>query len=615
MRDGTAELVLVNGKVRTPGHRSGFARALAVRGGTIVAVGGDDEIGELVGPGTRVIDLGGRLALPAFGDAHVHAVAGGLESLRCNLLGLRARHETLDAVAAYCAGLAPGAWVLGGGWTMAAFPGGLPIAADLDAVTGGRPAFLPNRDHHSAWVNSAALAVAHVDAGTADPQDGRIERDSRGRPAGTLHDGAMRLVAEYVPAASAAELTAGLLAAQAHLHSLGITRFQDACVGAAGELGIPDVFDTYRRAADDGLLTSQVVGALWWDRRRGLGQVDDLLARRERAASGAFRATTVKLMLDGVCETFTAAMSAPYLDGHGHPTGDGGRLFIEPEMLASAVRLLAAEGFQLHFHAIGDLAVSAALDALEALPAGPRRAARHHVAHLQFIRPADLDRFGALDVAANFQPLWACAEPQMEELTLPFVGPERARLAVPDRVACPPGSSARVRQRLADIQCRSAAGDARRGEPGAVLAARHRWRACPRDPVHALAGDRPRRRAGGVHFRCRLGEPRGGRDRVARRGDAGRRGRIRPGPVRDPGRLDRRRLGGVDAVGRGGRARGRRVVVSYPDFQPAPNQGARPDLYELENRAMDPDHLVLDAMRELAPWAGKTLLDLGCGSG
>jgi predicted amidohydrolase YtcJ len=421
-----ADLVLVGGKVRTPAHPSGFVQALAVRGGTILAVGADDEIRDLAGPGTRVIDLRGRLALPAFGDAHVHAVAGGLESLRCNLLGLRSRHDTLAAVAAYCSGLPAGGWVLGGGWTMAAFPGGLPTAADLDAVTGGRPAFLPNRDHHSAWVNAAALAIAGVDASTQDPPDGRIERDDHGRPAGTLHDGAMRLVADEVPPASPAELTAGLLAAQAHLNSLGITRFQDACVGSAGELGIPDVFDTYRRAADDGLLSCQVVGALWWDRHRGLDQIDDLLARRERAADGPFRATTVKLMLDGVCETFTAAMSAPYLDGNGHPADHEGKLFIEPETLAAAAGRLAAEGFQLHFHAIGDRAVSTALDVLEALPAGPRRAARHHLAHLQFIRPADLDRFAALDAVANFQPLWACAEPQMEELTLPFVGPERA---------------------------------------------------------------------------------------------------------------------------------------------------------------------------------------------
>ena len=423
-RDGQADLVFTGGKIRSPAHPSGFVPALAIRGGLIQAVGTDEEIGQVTGPRTRVVELRGRLALPAFGDAHVHAVAGGLESLRCNLLGLRTRADTLATVAAHCAGLDPDAWVLGGGWTMAAFPGGLPVAADLDSVTGGRPAFLPNRDHHSAWVNTVALERAGVDERTPDPPDGRIERDAAGRATGVLHDGAMRLVAALVPPAGAAELRAGLLAAQAHLHSLGITRFQDACVGAAAEIGLPDVFDTYRRAAEDGALTCHVVGALWWDRARGLGQIDDLLARRERAGQGGgrFRATTVKLMLDGVCETFTAAMSAPYL-GRG---GERGRLFIDPGPLREATGRLAAEGFQLHFHAIGDRAVSAALDALAALPAGPRRAARHHVAHLQFIAPADMGRFRALDAVANFQPLWACNEPQMEELTLPFVGPERA---------------------------------------------------------------------------------------------------------------------------------------------------------------------------------------------
>ena len=418
-----ANLVLTGGKVRTPVHPSGFAPALAVRDGLIQAVGTDEEIRPLAGRGTRVVDLRGRLVLPAFGDAHVHAVSGGLESLRCNLLGLRTRQDTLAAVAAYCSGLPAGAWVLGGGWAMEAFPGGLPTAADLDAVTGGRPAFLPNYPHHSAWVNTAALERAGIDTGTPDPPDGRIERDQAGRPAGTLHDGAMRLV--RVPAPSAAELRAGLLAAQAHLHSLGITRFQDACVGAAAEIGMPDTFDTYRQAAADGVLTCHVTGALWWDRRRGLGQVEDLLARRERAG-GRFLASTVKVMLDGVCETFTAAMSAPYLDRHGHSAGHRGSLFIEPDLLSAAARRLAGEGFQLHFHAIGDRAVSTALDTLASLPAAGRRAARHHLAHLQFIAPRDLGRFRTLDAVANFQPLWACADPMMEQMTLPFVGPERA---------------------------------------------------------------------------------------------------------------------------------------------------------------------------------------------
>jgi predicted amidohydrolase YtcJ len=428
MSDTKADLAFVGGKIRTPAHPSGFVRALAVRDGLIQALGTDADIKDLTGPGTRVVDLRGRLALPAFGDAHVHPVGGGLESLRCNLLGLRTRPEYLDVISAYCAALSPQAWVLGGGWTMAAFPGGTPTAADLDSVTGGRPAFLPNRDHHSAWVNTAALTIAGVGADTKDPEDGRIERDEAGRPAGALHDGAMRLVAAHVPSTTAKELTEGLLAAQAYLHSLGITRWQDACVGTAGELGIPDAFDVYCRAAADGLLTCHAVGALWWDRGRGPDQIDDLLARRERAAAAGdrFRATTVKLMLDGVCETFTAAMSAPYLDRHGHPSGHSGNLFIEPEVLSEATQRLAAEGFQLHFHAIGDRAVTVALDALERLPAAQRQAARHHLAHLQFIAPRDMERFRALDAVANFQPLWACTDEQMTELTLPFVGAERA---------------------------------------------------------------------------------------------------------------------------------------------------------------------------------------------
>jgi predicted amidohydrolase YtcJ len=422
-----AELVLVNGKIRTPAHPSGFVQAAAISGGVVAALGSDEEIRGFVRPFTRVVNLRGRLAIPAFGDAHVHPVQGGLESLRCNLVGLRTRQEYLDKIAAYSATLLDGGWVLGAGWSMSAFPGGTPNAADLDMVTGGRPAFLPNRDHHTAWVNTAALEAAGVTARTSDPADGRIERDQAGVPSGALHDGAMRLVADYVPPPGQAELTAALLAAQAHLHSLGITAIQDACIGDAGELGMPDAFDTYRRAAADRLLTCRVTGALWWDRFRGRHQLDTLQARREAADGGGyFRATSVKLMLDGVCETFTAAMGAPYLDGHGHHTDRSGNLFIEPAELAETAGLLADLGFQMHFHAIGDRAATAALDTLAKIPDGLRVSGRHHIAHLQFVRPSDLERFAQLGVIATFQPLWACRDEQNDQLTVPFVGDERA---------------------------------------------------------------------------------------------------------------------------------------------------------------------------------------------
>lgn len=429
-RAGTAkgaELVLVGGKIRTPTHPSGFAQAVAIHSGIVVALGSEQEIRSFIGPFTRVINLRGRLALPAFGDAHVHPVQGGLESLRCNLLGLRTRPEYLETIAAYSKTLPRSGWVLGGGWSMSAFPGGTPTAADLDAVTGGRPAFLPNRDHHSAWVNTAALDVAGVNERTPDPADGRIERDHAGYPTGALHDGAMRLVADYVPPPGQAELTAALLTAQDHLHSLGITSVQDACVGDAGEIGIPDTFDTYLRAAKDRLLTCRVTGALWWDRFRGMRQLDTLLTRREAADGGGyFRATSVKLMLDGVCETFTAAMGAPYLDGHGHFTERSGNLFIEPQELTEATRQLADLGFQMHFHAIGDRAISTALDMLAALAPVQRASGRHHVAHLQFVSPLDVVRFAQLNTVANFQPLWACNNDQKDQLTVPFVGTERA---------------------------------------------------------------------------------------------------------------------------------------------------------------------------------------------
>jgi predicted amidohydrolase YtcJ len=417
----TASLVLINARLWSPDGAGAGCDAIVAEGARITALTSTAQARDQAGPGTRVIDLGGRLVIPAFGDAHVHPVGGGLESLRCDLTGPRSRDRYLQLIGDCARPLGPEEWVLGGGWSMEAFPGGIPSAADLVEAAGGRPVFLPNRDHHSAWVSPAALARAGVTRDTPDPADGRIERDPSGAPSGALHDGAMRLVSRLIPAPTPDELAAGLRAGQRHLHALGVTHWQDAIIGDAPDIGIPDALDTYRRAAAEGWLTAQVNGALWWNRTQGPDQIPGLLARRAQtdAAGGNFRATSVKMMLDGVCETFTAAMTEPYT---GHQ--DGGDLFIPEKEVASALRLLSREGFQVHFHAIGDRAVTVALDAVA--QAGPAADLRHHIAHLQFIRPGDLDRFADLGVVANFQPLWATHDPQMDELTLPFVGPERA---------------------------------------------------------------------------------------------------------------------------------------------------------------------------------------------
>jgi predicted amidohydrolase YtcJ len=383
-----------------------------------------------VGPRTEVVNLRGRMLLPGFQDGHVHAASGGLERSQCDLTGEHTRDRYLAAIRRY-ADNHPGAeWITGGGWGMDVFPGGVPSKDDLDAVVPDRPVFLSNRDRHGAWVNSRALALAGVDAATPDPPDGRIQRTAAGEPQGTLHEGAMNLVQRVAPGVSLGEQVAGILEGQRYLHSLGITAWQEAIVGEYAVM--PDCFDAYRQVDGRGLLTARVTGALWWRRAAGLSQLGFLAERRAIASSGRFRATSVKIMQDGVCENFTAAMLSPYLDGHGRETGGRGTSFFEPAELNEAVAAIDAQGFGVHIHAIGDRAVREALDAITAARTanGPGRG-RHHIAHLQVIHPDDVPRFRDLSVVANCQPLWASNEPQMTELTLPFLGPERSAWQYP----------------------------------------------------------------------------------------------------------------------------------------------------------------------------------------
>lgn len=205
------------------GHRHRGRADVAVRAGRVLAVGEPGSLDREFGADVAEVDLAGGLLAPGFVDAHVHTVQGGLERIRCDLSGLRTREEYLAEIRAY-AERHPGVpWILGGGWAMSAFPGGTPTAADLDAVVPDRPVILPNRDHHGAWVNSRALEIAGITRDTPDPEHGRFERDADGRPTGTLHEGAMAVVARHVPDVPEADYDAALLAGQAYLHSLGVT--------------------------------------------------------------------------------------------------------------------------------------------------------------------------------------------------------------------------------------------------------------------------------------------------------------------------------------------------------------------------------------------------------
>jgi predicted amidohydrolase YtcJ len=369
------------------------------------------------------------MLLPGFQDAHVHPVGGGVDRLQCDLHDLHSREDYLLRVKTYAHEHPDRAWILGGGWSMDVFPGGTPTKDLLDAVVPDRFAFLPNRDGHSAWVNSRALEAAGITASTPDPADGRIERDASGDPSGTLHEGAADLVGRIAPQPTPDEVYDGLLEGQRYLHSLGITAWQDAIVSTGAWM---DNYSAYLRAAEGEHLTARVVGSLWWERDRGEDQIDELLDLRERGRSGRFSATTVKIMQDGVCETFTAAVLEPYLDGHGHVTDERGISFVEPEALKGYVTTLDRLGFQVHFHALAERAVREALDAIEtALRENGPSDHRHHLAHIQVVHPDDIPRFRTLRAVANAQPLWAAHEGQMDELTIPFLGEPRWRWQYP----------------------------------------------------------------------------------------------------------------------------------------------------------------------------------------
>lgn len=423
-----ADLVITGAEVYTRGGNPVEARtdAIAVRGDRIVALGAE-QVRELVGPRTRVIDAPGGMVLPGFQDAHLHAPFAGRNRLRVWLNDLQGRIAYLQRIAEYAEENPREPWIIGGGWAMECFPGGAPTKAGLDAVVPDRPVFLFNRDVHSAWVNSKALEVAGIHRGTPDPADGRIERDPRtGDPTGTLHEGAAYSFNErFVPTPEQEEWESSILNSQKHLHSLGITAWQDAWV-------TPATLEAYRSLAEAGRLTARVVGSLWWDRHRGLDQIPDFLTQREAASHGTFHPSTVKIMTDGVMENFTGALLEPYCDGRGGHTDNHGLSYVDQELLGAAVTELDALGFQVHLHAIGDRAVRNSLDAIEAARrVNGRTDNRHHIAHIQLVDPDDIPRFRELGVVANCQPYWAQAEPQMDELTLPFLGRDRADLQYP----------------------------------------------------------------------------------------------------------------------------------------------------------------------------------------
>lgn len=420
--------VFRDGWVFTGDSRQPHWGSLVVRGGTIHSLDAAEATRQTAA-GADVIDLGGRLLMAGFQDAHVHPVMAGIELLGCDLSSSRDAGESLAAIAAYAQAHPELPWITGAGWAMDWFAHGTPTRQMLDAVVPDRPVLLENRDHHSAWANSRAFEIAGVGALTPDPADGRFEREADGRPAGTVHDGAMSVFDGVRPPVDADLAFAALLAAQTRLLSFGVTAWQDAAVGAL--MGQPDTVEVYARALEANELRVRVRGAQWWERAGDLTQVEALSARaheiRERYAPERFSLGAVKMMVDGVAESGTAAMHGHYRDAEGADTDSRGITFFDPADLMAFVAALDTAGLQIHFHTLGDRAVTDALDALDfARARNGATGLRHHLAHLEVVRAADIPRFAPLDVTANLQPVWAAHDDQLDNLVLPFL-PSRAR--------------------------------------------------------------------------------------------------------------------------------------------------------------------------------------------
>lgn len=417
--DGEMDTAFVGGNVYVPGHRASQPQGLLVRDGRIALIADDTDIRDAAATSATVHDLRGGVVLPGFIDSHAHPLLAGVELGQCDLSSARDAQDTLATLARYAETADPDAWVTGGGWSMDHFGPAGPTRAMIDGIVGDRPAALVSRDHHTLWVSTAALARAGITSSTPNPTGGVITRDAYGSPSGTLHERAMDLVLACQPPPSQTVALAGLRRGQEAMAAAGVTSWLDARVGA--QHGLTDTFETYLTAAVSEELRSRVSLALWWDPAKGAEQVDSLIDRRHRlytsGVADRVRASAVKIMIDGVAENGTAALSGSYLDKCGDPTGNRGELFLDQSSLEEAIQHASAAGFDLHFHAIGDRAVSATLDALEKV----RPRTRATFAHVQMVAEKDFRRLACLDATACLQMLWAQPEPQLVDLTLPYL--------------------------------------------------------------------------------------------------------------------------------------------------------------------------------------------------
>ncbi|MFF9349342.1 amidohydrolase [Streptomyces sp. NPDC014734] len=453
----TADLILTGGDVLTIDDAFSVARAVAVGGGRILAVGSDAEISALAGPDTRVIDLAGRTVLPGINDSHLHGAAWALTrppfALSLGHPDVRSIADIAGAVRRAAATTPAGQWITGLGWDVGylaecrADGSRRPGRGDLDSVAPDHPVCLTDFSGHMAWVNSRALERAGITRGSEPPAGGVIETDAAGEPTGILKEAAQALVQGLVPPATVAQRKAAIRAAVAALHAEGITSYTEPGLGPGGAEILGGGLDTgtlqaYVELARAGQLASRVRVLLLpapmggsasdvADGLRGLAVPDDVDPAR-LAVIG------VKVFADGVPPNETAWMREPYTGGgHGGLCVHGADAGLKEAELAEMIRVAHAAGYQLGVHVTGDRAIDAVADAFVAADrAHPRPDARHYVIHGDFASPESLEKLAAHGYGVNMNPAikWTIAD-LMDDV----VGGERSDYQWPVRSATEAG--------------------------------------------------------------------------------------------------------------------------------------------------------------------------------
>lgn len=412
------ELILVNASIVTMDPLTPRAEALAVVDGRVAAIGTSAEIRALADASTNVVDAGGRMVLPGFQDTHIHLQDSGYDyGLTAALDEARTPGE-LQAILRGFAADNDGEWVQGVGWYTGIFTEHNLDRHVLDAAVPDRPCFILASDGHNACLNTKGCEAVGLVKGTADPHNGHFVLDADGVPTGMLHEDAIKWVEDRMPEVGDADFAAGVRYSQALCNRNGITGVLDASVRERHAR-------VYRGMAERGELTVRVCAtAKVFPEEATAAALERINALRAASAHEMFRIHSAKFFLDGVIENRTAVMLEDFSDA----IGGNAPLMFGHEQVKELFTAFDAARYQIHVHVIGDGAVRAALDGLEAArDKNGSWPSLHQLAHIQFIDPADIPRFRELGAVANVQALWARHEPSVTDVALPMVGPERGK--------------------------------------------------------------------------------------------------------------------------------------------------------------------------------------------